>query len=84
MWVIAGLAVATEIWPEFKVLLTSLVGQHWTAKSIISLAVFFVLYFLLRSKERPRNALYYAIALALSAVLCGAAIFGFYTWHFIS
>lgn len=84
VWVIAGLAMATEVWPRFKTALTFLAGQHWTAKSIISLIVFFILYFLFRSKERPRNTLYYAIALALSVILGGAAILGFYTWHFIS
>ncbi|KKW35700.1 hypothetical protein A2852_00380 [Candidatus Adlerbacteria bacterium RIFCSPHIGHO2_01_FULL_54_23] len=83
IWTIVVMAIATEIYPAFKAILTSFAGQHWTAKSTISLAVFFVLYLFFRSKEKPRNILSYAVALALSAVIGGAVIFGFYLWHFL-
>lgn len=82
IWLIVAFAIGTEIFPPLKSSLTTLAGSHWTAKSIISLAAFLLLYATFGRMRLPKNTLAGALAVAASAVLGGILIFGFFIWHF--
>lgn len=82
-WLIAAMAIGAEISGTLKALLASFAGHHWTGKSIVSLFVFVILYTVFRRIKRPDNLLSGAIILALSGILGGVAIFGFFVAHFL-
>ena len=83
VWSIAALAVGAELSAPLKTSLTSFAGQHWTGKSIVALAVFFISYAVLRHSS-GQAIFSHTLALILSAILGGTAIFGFFVWHFFA
>lgn len=84
IWLIAGMTIGSELSAEFKSFLASLTGHHWTAKSLIALIAFFVLYGLFRKFKESRNLVADTIVLCASTVLAGLVIFGFFSWHFLT
>lgn len=83
IWLVVALAIGTEVYPPFKAFLTSLLGQHWTAKSVISVVAFALFYILLKRSVRSSAVLSSTLFLVLSAIAGGIVIFGFYVWHFL-
>lgn len=84
IWIITGMTISSELSAEFKSFLASLTGHHWTAKSLIVLIAFFVLYGLFRKFKESRNLVADTIVLCASTVLAGLVIFGFFFWHFLN
>ncbi|TSC85632.1 MAG: hypothetical protein G01um10148_1018 [Parcubacteria group bacterium Gr01-1014_8] len=83
IWLIAALAIGTELSAPLKSFLTSLAGQHWTAKSILSFAAFVIFYTLFSRIGKSTSVLSSAILLSLSAIAAGIVIFAFFVWHFL-
>ncbi|OGD24180.1 hypothetical protein A2Z10_00730 [Candidatus Azambacteria bacterium RBG_16_47_10] len=84
IWFVVVTAIGTEISASFKSLLVGLTGHHWTAKSILAVVVFIVLYILFRKSDESADILkgvYYVLG---SVVLGGIMIFSFFLWHFIN
>jgi len=83
IWTIVVMAIATEIYPAFKAILTSFAGQHWTAKSIVAVAAFGILYVVFRRRGELRHPLAEASVLIASVLLGSALIFLFYFQHYM-
>jgi len=84
IWFVVATAIGTEISAPFKALLVSLTGHHWTAKSVLAVAVFIVLYFLFRKSDESADILKGVFFVVGSVVLGGMTIFSFFLWHFIN
>ena len=84
IWLIAGLTIASELSEPFKTLLASFTGHHWTAKSLIAVVAFFILYGIFRKSKESKNLVADTLLLCLSVVLAGLVIFGFFSWHFLN
>ena len=89
---VTGLAtVAVTIYmeysPAFKVFLTSLTSHHWISKSLGSLILYSLLWFILykslgdRNEQQAKRALW---SLFVFTILSALAIFLFYVWHFLA
>jgi len=90
---ITGLAVVAvtiymEYSPAFKVVLTNLTSHHWISKSVGSLILYFVLFFILnkiggenKNEFQVKRALW---SLFIVTILSGLAIFAFFVWHFLA
>ena len=83
IWLIASMTIASELLADFKSFLASLTGHHWTAKSLIALVAFLVLYGFFGRFKESKNLLADTILLCASTVLAGLVIFGFFSWHFL-
>lgn len=83
VWLITAMAIGTEVYPALKSLLTSFAGQHWTAKSIVAVAAFGILYVVFRRRGELRHPLAEASVLIASVALGSALIFLFYFQHYM-
>lgn len=79
---IAVSTIASEISAPFKALLVSVFGHHWIAKSVLSLVVFGLVYFIQvhRVSAAKPDMFKLASRMALVTILAGMAIFGFFIW----
>ena len=80
---IAVLTTYRELSKPFKELLASITGHHWVTKSVLSVAFFILVYFLLSKQDSVdvgRESLYVVWA----TVLSGLVISVFYVWHFFA
>lgn len=81
---ITAITIGAELSPPLKDWLKNLSGHHWTSKSILSIALYFVALFLFYSifrrvdNKKIRNGILLAI---WSTVLGTVAIFSFFTGH---
>ena len=82
-WSVAILTVAAERSPAVKNFLAGLTGHHWTSKSIIALALFFVVSFVFAGKTDPDNLTGPVKAVMVSAMAATLVIFVFYTLHYL-
>ena len=84
IWFVVATAIGTEISASFKSLLVGLTGHHWTAKSILAVVVFIVLYILFRKADESEDILKSVFFVVGSVVLGGMMIFSFFLRHFIN
>ena len=82
--VVTFLTIISELSSPFKSFLASLTGHHWVTKSVISVVLFFVLYFLLSKVEDNLDVLKEATIVIIVTILGSLTIFGFYVWHFFA
>lgn len=84
--VIVVVTIGAELSAAFKTWLAGFTGHHWVTKSLLSLIVFAVFYFVFRmigksaSAEKTRRAL---VLLQIAVILGFAAILGFYIYEFL-
>jgi len=90
---ITGLAVVAvtiymEYSPVFKVILTNLTSHHWISKSLGSIILYFILFFIFnkiggdnKSEFQVRRALW---TLFIFTILSALAIFVFFVWHYLA
>ncbi|MBC8500398.1 MAG: hypothetical protein ISS25_03755 [Nanoarchaeota archaeon] len=85
MLAVAIVTVWSELSKPFKSFLAGITGHHWVTKSVFSVILFVLLYFIfmkmLKETDDVKKETYYVIG---SAVLGGLVIFIFYVWHFFS
>jgi len=81
IWFVAIITIATELAGPVKGFLTGLTGHHWTAKGIISFAIFFSVAFIFAKKEDPVDVTGLVRGVLISAVLGAITIFVFYLLH---
>lgn len=86
--VVVAVTIYMEYSPVFKVILTNLTSHHWISKSLGSLILYFVLFFILnkiggenKNEFQVRRALW---TLFLAIILSALAIFAFFVWHFLA
>jgi len=89
---ITGLAVVAvtiymEYSPAFKVILTNLTSHHWISKSLGSIILYFLLWFVLnkigadnKNELQTRRALW---TLFIFTILSALSIFLFFVWHYL-
>jgi hypothetical protein len=82
IWFVALVTVAAERSSSVKGLLEGLTGHHWTAKGVISMAIFFAVAFLFAKKEDPQDLSKLIRGVLISVVLGAMTIFGFYVLHY--
>jgi uncharacterized membrane protein len=77
--------VILTIWAElsvgFKNLLTSMTGHHWTTKSLLAIAIFFLVY-ILGKKSKDQDIQKTAINTLTVTILGSLVIFLFYVYEF--
>lgn len=75
------LTILAELSKEFKDLLANMTGHHWITKSLLAIAIFFLVYILGKnSKEQDTQKM--AIKTLTITILGGLAIFLFYVYEF--
>lgn len=72
-----------ELSSTFKDFLKNITGHHWTSKSIISIIIFFGLYFFLVKSDDDLDVFKEACIVSIITILASLIIFGFYLWHFL-
>ena len=78
------LTILAEMSTTFKIFLSSVTGHHWVTKGIISLILFFGLYFLLVRTEDDLDIMKETIVITILTTIATLLIFGFYVWHFFA
>lgn len=78
------ITIVGELSEPFKNLLKNISGHHWTTKSIFSLILFIVLYFLLLKVKDYKDYKNLSRDVAITVIVSSLVILLFYTWHFFS
>lgn len=81
VWIVVAMTILSEISAPFKGILVAFAGHHWTAKSLLSVLVFIVMYFLLRKTDETKNLAMYVYGALLSVVLGGLIILSFFIFE---
>lgn len=85
IWFIVALTLGSEVSKPFKTFLAGMTGHHWVTKGVLSLVLFFLLYFIFaKTTEDSHEAAGGIYAVVLSAITGGLIIFGFFVWHFLA
>lgn len=79
------ITIWAEISEKFKDLLKGMTGHHWITKSILAIALFLILSFLISKQPKKNHDIQKeAIALIITAIAAALILLGFFTWHFFS
>lgn len=82
---VTAITVAAEMLPALKDALKNLSGHHWTSKSLLSVAVYFVLlavmYYLIQPTASAIRKSFYV--LAGTAIVGYAVLVGFFLEHYL-
>lgn len=84
IWLIVGMTVLSEKSEPFKTLLAGIGGHHWIGKSIVSIVAFAVFYLLFKRTSESKNLLMLILAVCISAIAGGLAIFAFFVSHYLA
>ena len=81
--VIVILTIVSELYGKFKGILTAMTGHHWISKGLISLILFFVLYFAFRKLKTKENDIWkYTKSVFWITLLSSLIIFLFFVVEF--
>ncbi|MBI4738716.1 hypothetical protein HY772_04015 [Candidatus Woesearchaeota archaeon] len=79
------ITIIAELSKPFKTLLTNFSGNHWVAKSSISIILFAVLYLLLPKVMADKNEVQKETTRVIATtIIAGFALLLFFVWHFVT
>mgnify|MGYP001563703597 CR=1 FL=1 len=82
--VIVILTISAELSAGLKETLKSMTGHHWTSKGIISLVLFFAMYFMYGNvKSKDEDVWKYTKAIFWFTILFSLIILGFFIFEFM-
>lgn len=81
VWIVVVMTFLSEISAPFKGILVAFAGHHWTAKSLVSVIAFIVIYFLLGKTDETKNLAVHVYSALLSVVLGGLIILSFFIFE---
>ncbi len=83
IWFIVALTLGAELSAPFKTLIAEIGGHHWVGKSILSTALFLVVFLIFKKTNDSSSVLKNSYLVVGSAVGGGLIIFLFYLQHFL-
>ncbi len=77
------LTLYSEMSEGFKKILTIMTGHHWASKSLLSVIMFFLLYFVFsKVKSNEKDVWKYTKWVFLVTIICMLIILGFFIFEF--
>ncbi len=76
--------VFAELSEGFKNVLKAITGHHWITKSLLSVIIFFGVYFFVKRSDDKVDALAESWKVIWITLLASLVLFGFFLWEFLS
>ncbi|MEK9173405.1 MAG: hypothetical protein AAB594_02445 [Patescibacteria group bacterium] len=83
IWFTVLVTISAEFSEPFKNSLKAITGHHWTTKSVFSVIMFFLLYFVFIRTKESENIKKSINFVLLNTIVGGLVLFIFFIWHFL-
>lgn len=83
IWFTVLVTISAEFSEPFKNSLKAITGHHWITKSVFSVALFLLLYFVFIKTKESTNIKKSINLVLINTIVGGLVLFIFFIWHYL-